>query len=53
MAGDNMRDVKAGINAGCIPVFLTDTPEKKADFLQFPKLADFAEFLLASGKNQS
>jgi histidinol phosphatase-like enzyme len=24
MVGDDMRDVNAGINAGCIPVFLTN-----------------------------
>jgi histidinol phosphatase-like enzyme len=50
MVGDDMRDVNAGINAGCIPVFLTSSeqPEymegsKKINF--FGSLKEFADTL--------
>jgi D-glycero-D-manno-heptose 1,7-bisphosphate phosphatase len=56
MAGDDMRDVQAGINAGCVPVFIsTETPP--ASVLEklpqtgipkvrtFPSLLDFCEEL--------
>jgi histidinol phosphatase-like enzyme len=29
MAGDDMRDVRAGINSGCIPVLLTNSEQSE------------------------
>jgi len=52
MVGDDMRDVKAGIAAGCIPVLLSDKPaeteikEKMNDILQFSSLFEFVESCL-------
>jgi len=46
MVGDDMRDVNAGINAGCIPVFLTnDKPVKDITVKTFIKLKEFADSL--------
>jgi histidinol phosphatase-like enzyme len=47
MAGDDMRDVNAGINAGCKPVFLSaKAPEPtEENIMRFPDLAAFAETL--------
>ena len=46
MAGDDQRDVKAGINAGCIPVFLTEEDQEKNDrVLTFKSLMDFTNYL--------
>jgi histidinol phosphatase-like enzyme len=52
MAGDDMRDVQAGINAGCTPVFLTEktdeTPltENGKTILTFTNLLQFTESCL-------
>jgi len=53
MVGDDMRDVEAGIAAGCIPVLLANnsqtanaTIENKQAMLQFQNLAEFAEVCL-------
>ena len=52
MVGDDMRDVKAGIAAGCIPVLLTDKlietkiTENEKTVLQFANLLDFVESCL-------
>ena len=43
MVGDDMRDVNAGIAAGCIPVLLG---EKDIDVLQYSSLLEFAESCL-------
>jgi len=41
MVGDDIRDVRSGINAGCIPIFLTnDKPIE--DIKNFSSLYDFA-----------
>jgi len=51
MVGDDMRDVNAGINAGCIPVLLkknADEQERSPGFENisfFPDLAGFGEFI--------
>ena len=47
MIGDDTRDVQAGINAGCIPVFLTgDKPfENIGNIKTFNDLRDFSEQL--------
>lgn len=43
MAGDDMRDVNAGINAGCIPVYIgiNKPPENKSAVKTFHSLHDF------------
>jgi D,D-heptose 1,7-bisphosphate phosphatase len=48
MVGDNIRDVQAGINAGCIPVFLTNNEpyENMNNIKTFVNLRDFTEQLL-------
>jgi phosphoglycolate phosphatase-like HAD superfamily hydrolase len=49
MVGDDMRDVRAGISAGCIPVFLTaNGPCKDTENIKiFANLQGFIEqFLL-------
>jgi D,D-heptose 1,7-bisphosphate phosphatase len=45
MAGDDMRDINAGINAGCIPVFLTNNKpiESMNNIKTFNNLKDFTE----------
>jgi D,D-heptose 1,7-bisphosphate phosphatase len=49
MAGDDKRDVNAGINAGCIPVFIGTAEQGRSlgfeNILCFPALALFGEFL--------
>jgi len=48
MVGDDMRDVNAGKNAGCIPVLLkenTAEQECSLEFSCFPDLACFSEFI--------
>ena len=51
MVGDDMRDVRAGINAGCIPVLLTEKDrrteitEEKNNILQFLNLFEFTKCL--------
>jgi D,D-heptose 1,7-bisphosphate phosphatase len=48
MVGDDMRDVKAGINAGCIPIFLTNNKphENMNNIKAFVNLQDFTEHFL-------
>jgi D,D-heptose 1,7-bisphosphate phosphatase len=48
MAGDDMRDVNAGINSGCIPVFLANSELYKNmnNIKTYPNLRDFTEHLL-------
>jgi len=52
MVGDDMRDVKAGIAAGCIPVLLTDKSketeisENGTAVLRFSSLVEFVESCL-------
>jgi D,D-heptose 1,7-bisphosphate phosphatase len=43
MVGDDVRDIQAGINASCVPVFLTnDKPyENTANIMAFANLQDF------------
>jgi len=56
MVGDDMRDVRAGINAGCIPVFLTEKvvkmeiSEEGNNVLQFSNLSCFMNYLIYSNK---
>jgi D-glycero-D-manno-heptose 1,7-bisphosphate phosphatase len=51
MAGDNKRDVQAGINAGCKPVFITNGSEENKktisslDVQVFSSLKEFADSL--------
>ena len=50
MVGDDKRDVQAGINAGCKPVFLSNDAEKKkniaaGDVQTFSSLLEFADHL--------
>jgi D,D-heptose 1,7-bisphosphate phosphatase len=51
MVGDDMRDVNAGINAGCIPVFLNENTEiveineEGNTILKFSKLSGFVSYL--------
>ncbi|MCL2186306.1 MAG: HAD-IIIA family hydrolase [Treponema sp.] len=50
MVGDHDRDIQAGINAGCKPVFLTCGEGKKESIKDpnipiFPTLKEFSEFL--------
>jgi len=49
MVGDDARDVNAGINAGCIPVFLTNNEpyEGMNNIKTFVNLRDFTEQLLS------
>jgi D,D-heptose 1,7-bisphosphate phosphatase len=48
MVGDDMRDVNAGINAGCIPVFLTkNKPNEGNNIKTFANLLDFTEQFLS------
>jgi len=49
MVGDDMRDVNAGINAGCIPVFLTNNkPVENMDNIKtFVDLHNFTEKYLS------
>jgi D-glycero-D-manno-heptose 1,7-bisphosphate phosphatase len=46
MAGDDKRDMQAGINAGCIPVLLTNDDFSNCNsLLKFDSLFDFAKQL--------
>jgi D,D-heptose 1,7-bisphosphate phosphatase len=46
MVGDDMRDVNAGKNAGCIPVFLTNNkPNENSTVKNFGILKDFTDSL--------
>jgi len=46
MVGDDMRDVQAGINAGCIPVFLTNNGNSVNDNIKhFVNLKEFSDSL--------
>jgi D,D-heptose 1,7-bisphosphate phosphatase len=49
MAGDDMRDVNAGINAGCIPVFLTNKKsfQNINNIKTFSNLPDFVKQFLS------
>ena len=48
MVGDDLRDVQAGTNAGCIPVFLTNNVNKKIDNIKnYTNLKEFSDFLLS------
>ena len=53
MVGDDMRDVEAGIAAGCIPVLLIQKPVQKElvkngiTVLQFPNLREFTDSCLS------
>ncbi|MDR2942902.1 MAG: HAD-IIIA family hydrolase [Treponema sp.] len=49
MVGDDMRDVNAGINAGCIPVFLTNNKSHEGmnNIKTFAGLQDFTEQFLS------
>ncbi|MDR2596547.1 MAG: HAD-IIIA family hydrolase [Treponema sp.] len=49
MVGDDMRDVNAGKNAGCIPVFLSnDKPDEGMNNIKtFANLRDFTELLIS------
>jgi len=44
MVGDDMRDVQAGINAGCIPVLLTDK-DIFENIIHFKNLKEFGDSL--------
>jgi D,D-heptose 1,7-bisphosphate phosphatase len=44
MAGDDERDVRAGINAGCIPVFLSDNEKEKFNGKNISKFSSLSEF---------
>jgi D,D-heptose 1,7-bisphosphate phosphatase len=48
MVGDDMRDVQAGINAGCIPVYLTKKHilENNGNYKIFNNLLEFTERIL-------
>ena len=46
MVGDDKRDVQAGINAGCIPVYLTDNIDSKNNSVNtFKNLKEFTDNL--------
>ena len=47
MVGDGMRDARAGMNAGCIPILLSDEnlPEDMKDIKTFASLSRFAKWL--------
>jgi D,D-heptose 1,7-bisphosphate phosphatase len=49
MVGDDIRDVNAGINAGCVPVFLTNNKldEKMNNIKTFANLQEFTEQFLS------
>jgi D-glycero-D-manno-heptose 1,7-bisphosphate phosphatase len=49
MAGDNMRDVNAGINAGCIPVFITNSKpfQNMNNIKTYSNLLDFVKQYLS------
>jgi len=49
MVGDDMRDINAGRNAGCIPVFLTNNKpvEGMLNIKTFANLLDFTEQFLS------
>jgi histidinol phosphatase-like enzyme len=49
MIGDDMRDVNAGINSGCIPIFLINNkPYDNMDNIKtFVNLRDFTENFLS------
>jgi D,D-heptose 1,7-bisphosphate phosphatase len=49
MAGDDIRDVNAGINAGCIPVFLTNNKpcQNMNNIKTFANLRDFTDQLIS------
>ena len=51
MVGDDMRDVNAGKNAGCIPIFLTNDIqiENTNNLKTFANLLDFTENILYQG----
>jgi len=56
MAGDDMRDIKAGVAAGCIPVLLAENPGKTGNiesgfkFLQYSNLLKFVESCIPRAK---
>jgi D,D-heptose 1,7-bisphosphate phosphatase len=52
MVGDDMRDVRAGINAGCTPVFLTGGKLRKGvdNVRTFASLREFTEQFLLTGE---
>ena len=47
MVGDGMRDARAGMNAGCVPILLSDEelPEDMKDVETFANLSRFAKWL--------
>ena len=47
MVGDGMRDARAGMNAGCVPILLSDEelPEDMKDVETFANLPRFAKWL--------
>jgi len=49
MVGDDMRDINAGKNAGCIPIFLTNDiqVEEMDNIKTFANLLDFTEHFLS------
>jgi D,D-heptose 1,7-bisphosphate phosphatase len=47
MVGDDMRDVQAGINAGCIPIYLSENKHlEDKDVKTFNSLLNFANWLV-------
>ena len=49
MAGDDLRDIEAGIAAGCIPVYLSELEKiKDTSVLTFENLLKFSEYLFSS-----
>ncbi|MCL1927439.1 MAG: HAD-IIIA family hydrolase [Treponema sp.] len=47
MVGDDMRDARAGIAAGCIPIFLTNNmPFDDTSIKSFNALNDFVEYII-------
>jgi D,D-heptose 1,7-bisphosphate phosphatase len=52
MVGDDMRDVNAGINAGCTPVLLAENTVRieKNKVLQFSNLLEFTIYLINQNK---
>ena len=51
MAGDDKRDAEAGINAGCIPVFLSDKKPLDANYSVYKNLLEFTEHLFGGSPN--
>jgi len=49
MVGDDMRDINAGKNAGCIPIFLTNDIQIEGmnNIKTFANLLDFTEQFLS------